>query len=133
MSLGFAKFTGRRMAGRGETPATSRGRPLWSAGPTDHKSPAGVGAGLDRGMMLAVIRDLFGCRLRIAVIFGALIVTVACGASSDGSLVGPSVSAPTNAASLLSQNGCAATYQCPLTDANGRPDPSTPTFDTLTL
>lgn len=40
---------------------------------------------------------------------------------------------PTSAGTTVTTNGCAATYSCPNVDANGNANPTTPTFERLTL
>ena len=63
-----------------------------------------------------------------------LIFTAACaGGGSSSSNTGPTSPTPTNPGTPVSQTGCSVTYQCPNVDANGVANPSTPTFDQLTL
>jgi hypothetical protein len=53
--------------------------------------------------------------------------------SDKSSSQGPTAPTPPNPAAPTSQNGCSATYTCAATDSNGAANPSTPTFDRLTL
>lgn len=61
------------------------------------------------------------------------LMAAACGGSSSSSSNNPTSPTPTDPGTLVSQNGCSATFACPNTDINGTPNPSTPTFDQLTL
>ncbi len=70
------------------------------------------------------------------VLVAALLVT-ACGGGKGGSTSPSAVTAPTipstATATLITQSGCAATYMCPKVDTNGATNPSTATFNTLTV
>lgn len=57
------------------------------------------------------------------------------GGSDSGSPTGPTTPtpAPANPGTVVSQNGCSVTYACPNVDSNGVANPSTPTFDRLTV
>lgn len=67
------------------------------------------------------------------LVLGGLVL-YACGSGKDGGgSLGPTAPTPLNPATPVSQNGCSAIYACPTTDANGAANPSTPTFDRLTV
>lgn len=65
----------------------------------------------------------------------ALAVAVACGGGGTSSVDSgiPTSPTPSNPATPVSQNGCSATFACPTTDINGAANPTTPTFDSITL
>lgn len=70
-----------------------------------------------------------------------LVVSVLAACSGGGGSTPTSPSPPPTpdpipqaaAGATLSQNGCAVTYACPNVDANGNANPTTPTFDRLTV
>lgn len=65
----------------------------------------------------------------------ATALAIGCGGGAAGSVDSgvPTSPTPSNPATPVSQNGCAATLMCPNADINGVADPTTPTFDTITL
>ena len=76
--------------------------------------------------------------LRLAafvVLVGAAAVGSGCNKDGGGtsSSAGPTAPSPSNPATPVSQNGCSATFACPNTNAQGNANPSTPTFERLTL
>jgi hypothetical protein len=73
-------------------------------------------------------------------LFVALVVAIlvgACGGGPSSSSSTPTSASPTSNPGTpvgpVDQTGCSATYACPNVDINGTPNPSTPTFDQLTL
>lgn len=79
---------------------------------------------------------------RAGTVLAALLCVGACGGSGDSG-AGASPTSPTAAtpaplpagtgATPVGQTGCSATYACPNVDADGNANPSTPTFDRVTL
>lgn len=72
------------------------------------------------------------------ILFGVILVMIlvsasACGSGSSSSSSSPTSPTPSNPATPVSQNGCSATFACPSTDSSGVANPSTPTFDRLTI